>query len=174
MAERIRKVACQMETHATVVAKRKEITNVSVYLYHPKHFSRSRRVESITAPIHKRLYEEQCSMPQEEWSRLYKKVSKIADRVDRGYYMQWCSLLQDATGVPRPLFDFRLFSFGEMREIRRRLRRHLNRGLEGFELFCRLDDRWSRLTYQCWVNTLRWAEEIFSNGLKSNCQVYLG
>lgn len=146
---------------------------MSVYLYHPKYFGRANRVHSIVDPIHKRLYEEQCTMPSEEWDRLYKRASKIDAKVERGCYMQWCTLQQHVLDVPRPEDDFKKFSFREMREIRRRIRRVL---ADGFAAF--YDYRWdhsyaSNLTFACWTNTFKWAEEIFSNGLKDNQQVYL-
>lgn len=146
-----------------------------VYLYHPGYFAAASRVAHLTEPIHKRLFEEQCTMPAEEWSALYEKVSRIDAKVQRGYYMQWCSLLQKVTGVWRPEFDFKKFSFREMRKTRSRLRQLLRNGLAPYENYCLLESGFSigRLTFECWTNTLRWALGIFTRGLRDNRQVYL-
>lgn len=148
---------------------------MSVYLYHPDYCRRATRLSELARSINRRLMDEQCTMPTEEWHELYEKVTKIESKIERGYYMQWSSLLQRSVGVPRPEGDFRLFSFREMRQIRNKIRRLLRDGLVPFLDYLDSDSGWcvGNLTFECWTNTLRWALGIFTNGLRDNKQVFL-
>lgn len=146
---------------------------MSVYLYHKGYFSRANRVRSVVEPIHRRLLEEQCTMPAEEWSALFEKVSRIDAKAEKGYYMQWTSLLQCAVGVPRPENDFKAFTFREMRQIRRKLRKLLH-DVGAFQRYVMIWECYStNLTLECWTATLRWACLIFTNGLRDNTRLYL-
>lgn len=157
---------------------------MSVYLYlkrsnKPKLVSKIRAISKQMDDVDRLQCVDDSPELGDRWQALLRKFLKLSELQDRGCYLQWSTLLQKAAGVPRPEYDFRKFSFREMRQVRGRIRRLLAGGVGAFQDFYYEDDfyyadfHWPQLTFECWTNTLQWAEEIFSNGLKANRQVYL-